>query len=70
MKLLLKSEFCCQAELLILELMKEDNGELLSEILCPDQIAALYFSINDDKMNLYVLIVEMVIERWNHYDYS
>ena len=23
--------------------------ELLSEILCPDQIAALYFSINDDK---------------------
>ena len=21
-------------------------------------------------MNLYVLIVEMVIERWNHYDYS
>ena len=28
------------------------------------------FSINDDRMNLYVLIVEMVIERWNHYDYS
>lgn len=68
MKLLLKSEFCCQAELLILELMKEDNGELLSEILCPDQIAALYFSINDDKYErdrIYIKRFLYEYEKWD-----
>ena len=28
------------------------------------------FSINNDRIFLYVLIVGMVMERWNHYDYS
>ena len=28
------------------------------------------FSINNDRIFLYVLIVGMVIEMWNHYDYS
>ena len=28
------------------------------------------FSINNDRISLYVLIVGMVMERWNHYDYS